>query len=309
MFYFGQEAWNWLVAVYLLLGGMGAMVMAISTLVHRLKVYGQDNTQLMIWGNLTGFAMLSVGSGMLFYHLLDHLAVWNVLLGVFRKPDAWIAWGTWSIIFGMIWGLVYTLPHIPTPKFLGWCQLLKFFKWFGTKYAGPMAWGTVFMSVFTAVYTGMLLQSFPAVDLWHNPGVPVLFTVSATSTALAVMLILQYVVVRANDHELRHGFERLDTWLIGIELVIIAAFYFYLSQGTSNSLVSFNILFSDPIWLYGFIALGLVVPFLINLAMVTHKIPTSGLLVIVSALLVLMGGYILRHYMLLAGMYELPYPQ
>jgi formate-dependent nitrite reductase membrane component NrfD len=27
MFYFGQEAWNWLVAVYLFLGGMGAMVM------------------------------------------------------------------------------------------------------------------------------------------------------------------------------------------------------------------------------------------------------------------------------------------
>ena len=309
MFYFGQEQWNWLVAVYLFLGGMGAMVMAISTIIHHVKAFGQDNTKLMIWGNLTGFVMLSVGSAMLFYHLLDHLAVWRVLLGVFVKPDAWIAWGTWSIIFGMIWGLVYTLPHIPTPKFLGWCQLLKFFKWFGTKYAGPMAWGTVFMSVFTAVYTGMLLQSFPAVELWHNPGIPVLFTVSAVSTALATLLVLQYVVVREDDHELRHRFELIDTWLIGVELIIILGFFFYLFNGSLNGQASHDLLWGDPVWLYGFVVGGLLVPFFINLAMVTHKIPTNAFLVLVSAILVLMGGYILRHYMLLAGIWELPFPK
>lgn len=309
MFYFGQEQWNWIVAVYLFLGGMGAMVMAVATIVHRVRAFGQDNTRLMIWGNLSGFVMLAVGSAMLFYHLLDHLAVWRVLLGVFTKPDAWIAWGTWSIIFGMIWGLVYTLPHVPTPKFLAWCQLLRFFKWFGTKFAGPMAWGTVFMSVFTAVYTGMLLQSFPAVELWHNPGIPVLFTVSAVSTALATLLIIQYVVVRDNDMALRHRFEVIDTWLIAVEILVVFGFFFYLLNGTENGQVSHNLLWQDPVWLWGFVVLGLIVPFLINLGLVTRKLPSNAAFVVLSAVLVLVGGYILRHYMLLAGIWELPFPK
>ncbi len=309
MFYFGQEQWNWLVVTYLFLGGMGAMVMAIATLAHRLKLYGQDNTRLMVWGNLTGFAMLAIGSLMLFYHLLDHLAVWHVLLGIFRKPDAWIAWGTWSIILGMIWGVVYAIPHMSFPKWLGFCQLLRFARWFGTRYAGLLAWGTVLVSVFTAFYTGMLLQSFIAVSLWHNPGVPVLFTISATSTALAALIILQYVFVQDNDLPLRHAFEKLDTILLGAEILVVIAFFYYLLNGSENAQVSFELLWGDPQWVWGFFFAGLILPFVLNLLMIKGYLEFTAKTAIVSAILVLYGGYLLRAFMLSAGVWELPYPK
>ena len=310
MYYFGQEQWNWLIAVYLFLGGMGAMVMAIGTWVHRYRAFGQDNTRLMVWANFTGFAMLAAGSLMLFYHLLDHLAVWHVFLGIFYKPDAWIAWGTWSIVLGMIWGVVDAIGHMETPRWLGWCRLWRFAHWFGQKFAGPLAWGTIFMSVFTAFYTGMLMMSYPAVDLWHNTGIPVLFTVSAISTALAALLILQYVFVRDNDHALRHAFEKWDTWMIGIELLVVLALMIYLAYNAhENARVSFDILWNSPWWVYGFIGLGLIAPFLLNLAALKKWVPEGAAVVLSSATLVLLGGYLLRHFILLAGVYELPYTQ
>jgi formate-dependent nitrite reductase membrane component NrfD len=56
----------------------------------------------------------------------------------------------------------------------------------------------------TVFYTGLLLQSFPAVALWHNPGVPLLFIVSAFSTAMAFLLLVLYLAVkREEDHGLR----------------------------------------------------------------------------------------------------------
>ena len=54
-----------------------------------------------------------------------------------------------------------------------------------TSFRRVVGWLAVVNGVGVAVYTGLLLQSFPAVALWNNPGVPLLFTVSAFSTALA----------------------------------------------------------------------------------------------------------------------------
>lgn len=307
MNYLTQDSWNWIVAIYLFLGGMGAMVMAISVIIHRFKVMGLENTKLMVWGNFVGLGMLAFGSLMLFYHLLDHLAVWHVLFGVFVKPDAWIAWGTWSIIIGMLAGWMYMLPHFRIP-FIGWCRLYQWAIKMGEKFQGFWGWTTIVMSVFTAVYTGLLLQSFPAVELWHNPGIPVLFTISATSTALATLLILQYVIVREDDHQLRHSFERLDLWLIGAEIIVVIAFFYYLLTGTSNGQASYELLWNDPVWIFGFLLIGLVIPFLLNLGLAMKKLPGGFAVTMLSAFSVLVGGYILRHYMLLAGVYELPYP-
>lgn len=306
MTYMVQDQWNWMVAVYLFLGGMGAMVMAIVTAIHRFKIYGQENTKLMVWGNLTGFVMLSIGSALLFYHLLDHLAVWHVLFGIFTKPDAWISWGTWSIIIGMMAGLVYALPHFEIPK-MGWCRLLRFAKWWGKLTAGILAWTTIVASVFTAVYTGLLLQSFVAVELWHNPGVPVLFTLSATSTALATLLLLQYLVVKADDHPLRHLFEVTDAWLISAEIIVVIGFFFFMLDGSEGGQVSHNLLWGSAGWLYGFFVLGLIVPLLVNLGNLTGKFKTGTFGVLMSAVLVLIGGYLLRHYFLAAGVWELPW--
>ena len=308
MTYAVQVEWNWLVAVYLFLGGMGAMVMAVSIFAHIYKIGGSDNGRLAWWGNWIGILMLAVGSAMLFYHLLNHLAVWRVLVGVFYKPDAWIAWGTWFIIFAMIGAFWYTLPLTKKmPVFENW-RIYQWFKGLCQKYHKAIGWFTAINGILTAVYTGLLLQSFPAVSLWHNPGIPVLFTVSATSTAIATLLIVQYTILKnEQDRALRHLFEKTDAWLIGIEIIIIFTFLNYLLIGSEGGRVSYELLWGNPLWVWGFVVLGLIVPFIIEVGVLLKRIPSGAVTVISAAVLVLMGGYLLRHFILAAGVYEYPW--
>lgn len=307
MTYAIQEQWNWLVAVYLFLGGMGAMVMAVSIFAHKYKMGGTENRSLAWWGNWVGLVMLGVGSAMLFYHLLNHLSVWRVLVGVFYKPDAWIAWGTWFIIFAMIGAFWYTLPLTKKMPVVEDWGIYQWFKGLCEKHHSAIGWFTAINGVLTAVYTGLLLQSFPAVALWHNPGIPVLFTVSATSTAIATLLILQYVVIKEEDHALRHFFEKTDAWLIGIELVIIFSFFNFLLTGSEGGYVSHDLLWGSAGWVWGFVVIGLVIPFIIELGTLTHRLPSGVMTTVSAAIMVLIGGYLLRHYMLASGVYEYPW--
>ena len=308
MTYAVQVEWNWLVAVYLFLGGMGAMVMAVAIFANIYKIGGTENRRLAWWGSWIGIIMLAVGSAMLFYHLLNHVAVWRVLVGVFYKPDAWIAWGTWFIIFAMIGAFWYTLPLTKKMPIVENWGIYQWFKSLCEKHHKAIGWFTAINGILTAVYTGLLLQSFPAVSLWHNPGIPVLFTVSATSTAIATLLIVQYTILKnEQDKALRHLFEKTDAWLIGIEIIIIFTFLNYLLIGSEGGRVSYELLWGNPLWVWGFVVVGLIIPFIIEIGMLLKRIPSGAVTVISAATMVLIGGYLLRHFILAAGVYEYPW--
>ena len=316
MSYVTQNWWTWWFAIYLFLGGMGAAVMAVSFLTD---MYLKRHPTLVIWGMISSIAMLSLGSGMLFIHLLDHIAVVHVLnpLVLLNKPDAWIAWGTQFITWMMIWGALYPLPYlVESPLFLRLPLLGAILRMpiigkvadICRRYHKTLGWLATVNGVGVAVYTGLVLQSFPAVPLWHNPAVPILFTVSAFSTALAFLLVVLHVFVKdPDDHEVRAFFERTDLILIAAELVIIFSFFQYLQVGeASASSESFKLLFHDLGWLIGFIGFGLLVPFFLELKGVV-KGWTGHMPIVTASVLVMMGGYLLRHYFMYAGVYAHPW--
>lgn len=69
---------------------------------------------------------------------------------------------------------------------------------------------------------------------------------------------------------------------------------------------SWELLFTDFGWLIGFIGFGLIVPFFLELRGVV-KGWTSHVPIITASVLVLMGGYLLRHYFMYAGIYAYPW--
>ncbi len=314
MFYSTQNVWTWWIAVYLFLGGLGGAVVAVSCLSN---MYVKTHKQLVLWGSLSAFAMLSFGSLMLFLHLLDHLAIINVLnpLVLLYKPDAWISWGTQFIVWMMVWSMVYSFPYMLETPF--WRDMpivgtiLGWFSWLGKlslAFHKLIGWLAVINAIGTVLYTGLLLQSFPAVALWHNPGVPLLFIVSAFSTAMAfLLLVLNLAIKRNEDQDLRVLYERSDVILIGIELLIIFVFFHFTTYGLESARHTAQLLWSDMGWIVGFIGFGLIIPFLIEFRGVTkgwnNQIP-----IVLAAVLVLSGGYLLRHYFMYAGTYERPYP-
>ena len=315
MSFYTQSVWTWWIAVYLFLGGLGAATLTITFLTD---MYVTRHRALVLWGAFSGIVMLGLGSLMLFIHLLDHWAVLQVLnpLVLFRQPHAWIAWGTQFILWMMVWGVLYALPHMmesePIMRIPGLSHVLRW-RWVraiayrcGT-HCKLCGWMASINGIGTAVYTGLLLQSFPAVALWHNPGIPLLFTVSAFSTAFAyLLLVLNVAIKREEDEHLRILYERIDLILISVELVILLSFYQFMQAGSESAMRSAQILWHDMGWLVGFIGFGLIVPFFVELKGVVKgwrgPLPT-----VAASTLVLVGGYLLRHYMLSAGVYARPW--
>lgn len=315
MNYSTQDIWTWWIAAYLYFGGLGAATLSITFLTD---MYCRPNPRLVIWGAISGVVMLAISSAVLFGHLLHHVAVIYVLIPaafVFH-PTSWIAWGTQFIIWMMVWGVVYALPYMrecaplqrlplvgsllasaPSRWVAGWCM-----RWRRT-----VGWLATVNGIGTAVYTGLLLQSFPAVTLWHNPGVPLLFTVSAFSTAFAYLLLVLYIGQPGEDTAmLRHRYELIDLILISAELVIIFTFFNYTLSGSESGYRSAQLLWHDMGWLVGFLGFGLLVPFFLNLKGVV-KGWGSALPTVAASVLVLMGGYLLRHYFMYAGVYAYPW--
>ena len=315
MTYTTQSIWTWWIAMYLFFGGLGAATLSISFLTD---MYCRPHPKLVMWGALSGVVMLAISSAVLFGHLLHHIAVIRVLnpLVLFYQPHAWIAWGTQFILWMMVWGILYALPYMrETPMFMrmplvGKILQIKFAEWLSgscMKHRRIVGWLATINGIGTAVYTGLLLQSFPAVALWHNPGVPLLFTVSAFSTAFAYLLVIMNTFIRdENDQDIRHRFERFDVILIATELVILFSFFNYTLSGSESGYRSAQLLWHNMGWLIGFIGFGLVVPFFLELKGVikgrSGRFPT-----VLAGLLVLMGGYMLRHYFMYAGVYAYPW--
>ena len=314
--FFTQDLWTWWLAVYLYFGGLGAATLTTTFLTD---MYMKPHKELVLWGAWSGIVMLSLGSSMLFIHLLDHMAVIHVLnpLVLFNQPHAWIAWGTQFIVWMMVWGFLYSLPYMLESEFFNSIPVLKnVLAWplvqkiGGTcgRHCRLCGWLTTINGIGTVVYTGLLLQSFPAVALWHNPGVPLLFTVSAFSTALAFLLLILNLAIkkREEDRALRVFYERTDLMLIAAELVILFSFFFYLQRGSQSAAISAQLLWNDWGWLIGFIGFGLVVPFFLELKGVI-KGWRSPAPIMLASVLVLVGGYLLRHYFMYAGVYARPW--
>lgn len=315
MTYTTQNIWTWWIAMYLFFGGLGAATLSVSFLTD---MYCRPHRKLVLWGALSGVVMLAISSAVLFGHLLHHVAVIYVLnpLVLFYQPHAWIAWGTQFILWMMVWGMLYALPYMrETPMFMrmplvGALLQSRLVAWLSgccLKQRRIVGWLATINGIGTAVYTGLLIQSFPAVALWHNPGVPLLFTVSAFSTAFAYLLLLLNVFITdENDQDIRHRYERFDVILIATELVILFSFFNYTLSGSESGYRSAQLLWHDFGWLIGFIGFGLLVPFFLELKGVikgwSGRLPT-----VAAALLVLMGGYMLRHYFMYAGVYAYPW--
>jgi polysulfide reductase chain C len=316
MSYATQDFWETPIAIYLFLGGLGAATVVITFLTH---MYYKPYKELVIWGALSGSVMLMVGTAMLVIDLLDPLAMIHVVnpMRMFDKGDAWIVWGVQAIQWMVILGILYVLPYLLESPFFNRLPLVKtVFGWRIVKklcelilrFHKPIGLITVFCGVFTAVYTGLVLQSMPAVALWNNPGVPVLFTVSAFSTAMAYLILTLGLVLKRHkeDHQLAVLYERADVILIAWEIFILFSFFFFLLMSSPNADHSYKLLWGNAGWVIGFIVLGLFVPLLLELKGV-WKGWNGRAPVMLAAVLVLMGGYLLRHYFLQAGVYTQPW--
>ena len=155
----------------------------------------------------------------------------------------------------------------------------------------------------TAIYTGILLKATKSIPLWNTYLLPLLFLVSALSTgSMAVILS----TLGAGLFFLASGVLKV---LIGGEQILVVmegiVLYLYLSgryRAAEQGKDSVRLLFLGEkklIFWGGIVLLGLVFP--IILENIASFFPDNGVLIFISGLILLCGGFFLRLGVLSAG--------
>jgi formate-dependent nitrite reductase membrane component NrfD len=158
----------------------------------------------------------------------------------------------------------------------------------------------------TAIYTGILLKATKSIPLWNTYLLPLLFLVSALSTG-SMAIILSTLGTGLFSHEsgmfkLLMGGEQI---LVVIEGIVL---YLYLSQryrATEQGKDSVRLLlFGEKKLIFwgGIVLLGLVFPVILeSIASFFHG---NVVLIFVSGLILLCGGFFLRLGVISAGIKE-----
>jgi formate-dependent nitrite reductase membrane component NrfD len=290
-----QKEWGWNIAVYLFLAGVGAGGYVTGVICD--LVGGESWKPICKIGISMGFPLVFIGT----LFLIADLGVKPRALYVFLNPaTSWIARGTYIITIFMLLGAAHIAFWI-WPLDL----LEEFFCWRGT-----LGCVNLVFAILTMVYTGVLLGASRPIALWSTPLLPVLFLISALSTGIAGTILLSAIYAHGSDLliEAELGIlTRFDAFLIITELIVIG-FYLQAMHRTDESRASLAMLIKGKLSLEfwgGFIIFGLSIPLVSELAEIIFlsdaELVEMFCTILISTILSLLGGLLLRHLILAAG--------
>lgn len=320
-----QTAWGWQPALYLFLGGLAAGTFVVSGMI---KLLGKGEHRAVSCAGMWA-ALICLAAGLVVLILdvsqpLRALMMWQS----FSHPTSWMAIGAWLLFLTAV---VFAVSAV-----LGTDALVDRFTAaraasgadgdLGEEAGLPAegAPGTVSAEtkrtvdtvarVFTvagivlgacvAVYTGILLANAVGIAFWNNWLLPVLFTVSALDTGVALVSIV--VTVRKGESgaaKLHAVLERATLVLVLVEAVALAALL--LTSRSTTAAASAAALTSGflavPFWAL-VVAIGLVVPLVVAIvSLASKKVSVGRAGFVVGACGALVGGCTLRFVIVFAG--------
>jgi formate-dependent nitrite reductase membrane component NrfD len=284
--------WTWEIAVYLFLGGLTAGIIVFAALALLKQKPGQSSfsaDKLALWGPIA----LSLGMTTLFLDLEHKLFVFRFYT-TFELSSP-MSWGAWVLIIIYPVTILQILSTLRAgyPTAAGLVDRVAMGKWLldlAARYKRPIAIIAIPSAVALGIYTGILLSAFNARPFWNSGLLGVLFLVSGLSTAAA------FVILMAKDKTEKRWYVQVDLGLILIELVIVVLLLINLATGSQQHLQAFAYLtslsgYALVFWVL-FIGLGLLVPLVVEFLELVKENRTLALL---GPILVLLGGYVLRH--------------
>ena len=147
------------------------------------------------------------------------------------------------------------------------------------------------------IYTGVLLSSLGARPLWNTSILWLLFLMCGRSGAAAFMHLI------AKNKDERELLAKADNGFLVIELFVIMLMIIGLVTSSQVAIDAAALLLSGPFaavfWVF-VIGLGIVIPLIIQLLAVNHKIHHTA----VAPIMVIIGGLILRFVIVAAGQHS-----
>ena len=307
--------WGLPVIGYLFLAGVGAGAMTVSASMY---LRGGSETRGMHvetarYGAILAPIPIMIGCGLLILELGSfETGQWFKWINLYKVINlSPMSLGTWLLTVTIGVSVVYAYTYVKNAPGLPDVR----------RYAlrRTLSWVAIPIGIATAVYTGILLGAMPSRPFWNSPILALLFLVSSLSTGIAVMLLGRalFPPKGADDGAERH-FEQSgyiltasDAMLIGFEIMVIFLFlmFGYLTVGDVKEAVQVVLAGGSlaTLFWFGFVVIGLVLPVLVEFYFVLprllyHKeyaVP-RGVEIVVSVV-VLVGGFLLRYIVVVAG--------
>lgn len=300
--------WHWLIIIYLFLGGLGAGAYLTSFAAE--KGWLGKNSSLHRIGYFIAPLVVAFGTVLLIFDLGQGLKKPLLLIGLLMNPRSVMTWGVYILSLFIVVGLIqafFAWKRKPAPKFLTWAGAILAFS--------------------TAAYTGLLISVVEAVPFWATGVMPVLFVVSALSTGLSIVSLLAPLVERKSFSEGKEG--QAHILLIGLELILAAVFVGLMISGVNGPVGKESVdlvisgVYALGFWGY-FVGLGLIFPLIAfiyqyrkskrspiqavaEVAATSNELAATAekghhsYLTIVSDISVLIGGFALRAFVILAA--------
>ncbi len=286
-----QHEWDLYHATWFTLMGVGGGIFLLSRLMRLERGLG-------IWlglpvVDLVSFAVISVGGLLLIWSLGRPL---RFLRAVLKPGTSWISRGAIADFIFVALGGALIAPGLTlggaTP--FAW---LPWDPWASTTLGRVIEWVALASAVVVIVYAGLVLADKAAVTFWRSWAIPTQFMLSSLAMSMATVMALQ----TAN----RTPIETAECWLLAIVLaLLLGAIGWHLATrtaqpGKAEALARLYTTYGVVFWV-GVIAAGTVLPLL--LAVVAAVLPPARHAVgVVSLLLTLAGGFVLRLLTLRVG--------
>lgn len=285
--------WGWEIPLYLFLGGLVAGILFFSSLYY---IRGKKDSYPTAVKRAPLFTvpLLMIGLLALFLDLSHKLYVWRFYTTIrFESP---MSWGSWTLLIitplSLLWSLIWVEEIWPNWNW-PWKWISAIID-FTKKYQIYVAWVLLVGAIVLGMYTGILLSAFNARPFWNSAILGPLFLASGLSAGTALILLM------SNSQEEKKLFSKIDLMIIGLELfLIIHLFMGFLASTQVHIEAAFLFLggpYTASFWIF-VVALGLVFPLIIEIL----EIRGYHVSVKIPAILVLMGGLILRFIVVDAG--------
>lgn len=311
----GEElTWGLPVITYLYLAGVGAGMVTVSSSVLLRGGgggFGGDHFTLARYGALLGPVPVMLGTVLIVFELGRPDRALNLFKLINLSP---MSIGSWLLTLFMLTSVFYALTF--APSFL---PQLKRLSDRLSPVRATLAWINVPMGIGVAVYTGIMLGAMPARPLWNSPILALLFLISAISTGVAAIILARVFFHRkSSDAEVERQFHQsaylltaTDVMLIGFELMVIFLFVLFAHLTIGNVKYAMAVILPGGemalmFWLW-VVLIGLLLPALVELFYVIPKLlyhrdyAAPRAVEVTVAVAVLIGGFMLRYIIVIAG--------
>ncbi len=294
-----QESWEWPIAVYLYLAGLGAGSFAVGTLTKWILNPSLESQSILSWGPL----LVAAGAPFLILDLGRKMRFLNASL---NPMSSWAARGFLILSILMLSGIA-----VFAASFLPWVMPmigLQAPAWLDSNlpiFRGLEILAVVF-SFGTAAYTGVFLKSTRYISLWNTWFLPLLFVISALSTGSMgiIVALLGFGEIGGAEAAITtaHTVMRVEQVLVIVEAIVLALFMLQRNRSGSAATLSVKMLALGrlrPIFWGGIVVLGMLFPVILETAYT--RFPDVPALIFVGGGCLLTGGFFLRYAIVKGG--------